>query len=215
MLLVHTITCTPTATCIIPPPLHTQLLHTQLVDLLSSLSLSKAALAADAGAAAGRLCGGAGAPTEFTLAALLFLATLLRARAAAAVPLLLDLYPSVIFKQLLARAVPEVVAATCRFLADFAAGGAEAQRYCRIEEVLPRVVDALAAAAEQLRAAGRDAEAAQVRVLLSPDFTTGNSVCVCLWEAARCLRHAICAPRHCGHRPPVCALRLYERYIRE
>lgn len=114
----------------------------QLVDQLSRLSLSKSIAAAPA-AHREHLCRGGEQQTEFTLTCFHFVAATMRQDATAAVTTLLSYYPSIIFRQLLDSGNPVIVAATAAFLAELAAGHEHAQRYCRLEEVLTKLVSVL------------------------------------------------------------------------
>ena len=148
----------------------------QLVDQLSSLSLSKS-VAPQRGQIAAHLCSGDEQQTEFTLTSLHFLSATLQQDPEPAVSKMLSYYPSIIFRQLLASERPLVVAATAAFLAALADGDAGAQRYCRLEEVLTKLVAVLCRHAAALQHA--DAADVQVRTMLEP-----LSSCTVHWRCA-------------------------------
>ena len=123
----------------------------QLVDLLSSISLSKSSLRSAAAPRDEPLCVGSEQLVELTVAALHFLEAFVTPPSPESTAALLGFYPSIIFRELLASEQALVVAGACAFVARLADGNAAAQRYCRLEEVLSKVDDALTSNAELLR----------------------------------------------------------------
>jgi hypothetical protein len=110
--------------------------------------MAPAALAAQEG----QLCSGEEQHVEFTLVSLNFLGALMHTNSEAAVKMLLGYYPSIIFRELLTSNIPIVVSATCSLLSRLANGDPDAQRYCRLEEVLKMLVEALSKHAAALHA---------------------------------------------------------------
>jgi hypothetical protein len=111
----------------------------KLVDLLSSLSLSKSEAGAGHAGSIDQLCAGQEQQVEFILAALRFLEVLVESSWLEGAVALLSYYPSIIFRQLLESERCIVVASTCSFVARLSDGNPAAQQYCRLEEVLSKV----------------------------------------------------------------------------
>lgn len=151
----------------------------QLIDLLSSISLSKSSLRSVASPRDEPLCVGREQLAELTVAALQFLEAFVSPPSPESTAALLAFYPSIIFRELLAGEQALVVAGACAFVARLADGNTVAQRYCRLEEVLSKVDAALAAHAERLCREQPDDDA---------PVRTPGARCVdhCTAEAARC-----------------------------
>lgn len=121
-----------------------------MVDLLSSLSLAKTAppRPADGGATI--------APSdeqhvEATTSALRFLSALTDASPGASTAIM-QCYPGIILRSCVSNGNPAVVSATAALVRRLAADGPDNQRYLRLEEVLQRLVPAMASLAEQIAA---------------------------------------------------------------
>lgn len=128
----------------------------QVVDLLSSLSLAKTAppRPADGGATV--------APTdeqhvEAITSALRFLSALTDASPGASAAIM-QCYPGIILRSCVSNGSPAVVSATAALVRRLADDGPDNQRYLRLEEVLQRLVPAMAGLAEQIAAEEDEAE---------------------------------------------------------
>lgn len=133
---------------------------TQVVDLLSSLSLAKtvAPRPADGGGTSIVAPSDEEQHVEATAGALRFLSSLTDASPGASTAIM-QCYPGIILRSCVNNGSPAVVAATAALVRRLAAGGPDNQRYLRLEEVLQRLVPAMAGLAEKVAAETDEAEA--------------------------------------------------------
>ena len=121
----------------------------QVVDLLSSLSLAKTAAPRPADGGTSIVAPSDEQHVEATASALRFLSALTDASPSAS-PAIMQCYPGIILRSCVSNGNAAVVAATAALVRRLAVDAPDNQRYLRLEEVLQRLVPAMASLAEKI-----------------------------------------------------------------